>query len=136
MHAMWLGVSALFATAVASAATVDTADSELSDPYRYTRGVRLAELGRLQALGKTQGAKGLLGQAGFYRVRGELERSSKAAQQCLQAVATEPADGVKGLSTCARPPWPEICCCGAISPDGQRRCCRSARCWSAISGRC
>jgi len=97
MHAMWLGVSALFATAVASAATVDTADAELSDPYRYTRSVRLAELGRLQALGKTQGAKGLLGQAGFYRVRGELERSSKAAQQCLQAVASEPADSVKGV---------------------------------------
>ncbi|KKD57321.1 hypothetical protein VM57_08945 [Stenotrophomonas maltophilia] len=48
-------------------------------------------------MGKTQGAKGLLGQTGFYRVRGEIDRSSKAAEQCLQAVANEPREQVKGI---------------------------------------
>lgn len=97
MHPVWLGVSALFATAVASAATVDTRDGEVSDPYGYTRSVRLAELTRLQTLGKAPGVKGKLGQAGFYRVRGELDRSSQAAQECLKGVASEPADSVKGV---------------------------------------
>ncbi len=97
MHRMWLGVSALFATTVASAAAVDTRDGELGDPYGYTRSVRLAELSRLQTLGKSPGVKGKLGQAGFYRVRGELDRSSQAAQECLEAVASEAADSVKGV---------------------------------------
>lgn len=97
MNRRWWGVSALFVTAVASAATADTPEGELSDPYGYTRSVRRAELGALQAMGKTQGAKGLLGQTGFYRVRGEIDRSSKAAEQCLQAVANEPREQVKGI---------------------------------------
>lgn len=97
MHRVWSGVGMLFATAVASAATADTPGGELNDPYGYTRSVRLAELANLQTLGKSPGAKGKLGQAGFYRVRGELDRSSQAAKECLDAVASEPAESVKGI---------------------------------------
>ncbi|MBK0011052.1 retropepsin-like aspartic protease [Stenotrophomonas sp. S41] len=105
MHRGWLGLGAAFAVVVASGAaaqTPDSADPErpgsvLKDPYRYTRNVRVAELTPLQAMGKGSSARGQLGRAGYFRVRGELDESSKAARLCLQAVANEPADSTKGI---------------------------------------
>lgn len=91
-----LALGAMLASFTATAAEVPNGD--VNDPYRYTANVQHARLAALQAMGKTKGAKGRLGAAGYYRVRGELDNSSRAARECLAGVASEPADTVKGVA--------------------------------------
>ncbi|MBK0027335.1 retroviral-like aspartic protease family protein [Stenotrophomonas sp. S48] len=81
-----------------STAAADVANGDVNDPYGYTANVQHARLAALQAMGQAKGAKGRLGAAGYYRVRGELDNSSRAARQCLEGVASEPADSVKGVA--------------------------------------
>lgn len=70
----------------------------LDDGYGYSRAVLTAELGKLQNMGKARGAHGRLGAAGYYRVRGELDNSTRAAQDCLQSAAASPPASVKGVA--------------------------------------
>ena len=96
MRTTALALGAMLASFTAAAADVPNGD--VNDPYGYTANVQHARLAALQALGQAKGAKGRLGAAGYYRVRGELDNSSRAARQCLEGVASEPADSVKGVA--------------------------------------
>lgn len=69
----------------------------LHDGYGYSDAVLRAELAKLQKLSTHKGAPGRLGAAGYYRVRGELDTSSKAAQQCLEVAAKAPPGTWKGI---------------------------------------
>lgn len=91
-----LALGAMLASFTSAAA--DVANGDVNDPYGYTANVQHARLAALQAMGQAKGAKGRLGAAGYYRVRGELDNSSRAARQCLEGVASEPADSVKGVA--------------------------------------
>ncbi|AWH18914.1 hypothetical protein C1922_17170 [Stenotrophomonas sp. ZAC14D2_NAIMI4_7] len=96
MRTTALALGAMLASFTAAAADVPNGD--VNDPYGYTANVQHARLAALQAMGQATGAKGRLGAAGYYRVRGELDNSSRAARQCLEGVASEPADSVKGVA--------------------------------------
>lgn len=96
MRTTVLALGAILASFTAAAA--DVANGDVNDPYGYTANVQHARLAALQAMGQGKGAKGRLGAAGYYRVRGELDNSSRAARQCLEGVASEPADSVKGVA--------------------------------------
>lgn len=95
MYKAGVGMGVLLVALSASAAP---SPGDINDSYGYTDGVRHARLGALQAMGQAKGAKGRLGAAGYFRVRGELDKSSEAARQCLSSVADEPAATVKGVA--------------------------------------